>query len=112
MVIFSASPTHPYLEITAREPLSVRHTNCLSDYGGNDMKKLVIGLLLVSGFAMAGDVEGNVKPQKRMASWTKLALNTQSPRVKLSKLDNYQAPKEGYRIVSSKDTINAYIPYG
>ena len=76
------------------------------------MKKIVIGLLLVSGFAMAKDVEGTVRPQKHMAWWTRLALNTQSPRVKLSKLDNYQAPKDGYRIVSSKDTINAYIPYG
>ena len=75
------------------------------------MKKVVIGLLLLSGFAMAQDVEG-VKPRKHMAWWTKVALNTQSPRIKLSKLDNYQSPKEGYRIVSSKDTINAYIPYG
>ena len=76
------------------------------------MKKLVIGLLLVSGFAMAADVEGAVKPQKRMSGRERMALNTQSPRIKLSKLDNYQAPKEGYRIVSSRDTINAYLPYG
>jgi hypothetical protein len=76
------------------------------------MKRFAIGLLLVSGIAMAADVEGVVKPQKHMSWWTKLALNTQSPRVKLSKLDNYQSPKEGYRIVSSKTTINAYIPYG
>jgi hypothetical protein len=77
------------------------------------MKKVVIGLLLISGFAMAASKnEGAVIPQKHMSSWTRLALNTQSPRIKLSKADGYQTPKEGYRIVSSKDTINAYIPYG
>jgi hypothetical protein len=76
------------------------------------MKRSVIGLLLASGFAMAADVEGVVKPDKHMSRWTRIALNTQSPRIKLSKLDNYQSPKDGYHIVSSKHTINAYIPYG
>lgn len=78
------------------------------------MKNVVIGLLLSSGLMMAASKypDDAVRPQKHMAWWTRLALNTQSPRIKLSKADNYQAPKEGYRIVSSKDTINAYIPYG
>jgi hypothetical protein len=77
------------------------------------MKKAVIGLLLMTGFAVAAtNDEGAGRAQKHMAWWTKLALNTQSPRIKLSKLDNYQSPKEGYRVVMSKDTINAYIPYG
>ena len=78
------------------------------------MKKVVIGLLLASGFMMAASKypDDAVRPQHHMAWWTKQALNTQSPRVKLSRADNYQAPKEGYRIVTSKDTINAYVPVG
>lgn len=78
------------------------------------MKKAVIGLLLASGLAMAAtkNSASDVRPIKHMSSWDRLALNTQSPRIKLSKRDHYQTPKEGYSMVSSKDTINAYIPYG
>jgi len=78
------------------------------------MKKVLIGLLLMSGLAMAATrhPEGAIRPQKHMAWWTQLALSTQSPRIKLSKQSHYQTPAPGYRIMSSKDTINAYVPYG
>jgi hypothetical protein len=78
------------------------------------MKKLVVSLLLMSGLAMAATKysEGAIQPHKRMAWWTQLALSTQSPRIKLSKQSHYQTAAPGYRVVSSKDTINAYVPYG
>ena len=73
------------------------------------MNKIVIALLLTAGFAFAAEREGTAP---KMHGWTKVALNTQSPRVKLAKSDHYRAPKEGYRITEDKTTINAYIPYG
>jgi hypothetical protein len=78
------------------------------------MKKIVIGLLLTGSLAMAATKypEGAIRPHKHMSWWTREALMTQSPRVKLSKASDYQEGKPGYRVISSKDTVNAYVPYG
>ena len=98
------------------------------------MNKIVIGLLLVSGFAIAQDqvsapaltpaqfqasqeaqpsqeAQGSENLQ-RMSLWTKIALNTQSPRIHTAKIKNDQVVREGDRIVSDKTTINAYVPWG
>ena len=74
------------------------------------MRKTVIGLLLVSGFAMAATKEHVVAQQPHLSSWTREALSTQSPRIKFSKNGHHMKP--GYRVVTSKGTINAFVPYG
>jgi len=76
------------------------------------MKKVVIGLLLVAGLAAAKDRSNEVKTNPHMSWWTKLALNTQSPRIHTAKIKNDQVVRQGDRVVSDKTTINAFIPYG
>jgi hypothetical protein len=74
------------------------------------MKKAVIGLLLVSGFAMAATKVHSVPPpQAHLSSWERMALNTQSPRVRVSR---HGTVRPGYRVAKSKGAISAFVPFG
>jgi len=85
------------------------------------MKKAVIlGTLLASGLLFAKDNQtGKVD---HLSYFERIGLETQSPRVhtrgmeKHKKYDSEGAAKEqtrpGYRTVSTKDTVNAFIPDG
>jgi hypothetical protein len=83
-------------------------------------KAIILGSLLATGllFAKGGD---KVKTDS-LSYFERQALETQSPRVhtrgmeKHKKYDAEGVPKEktqaGYRAVSDKNSVNAYIPVG
>jgi len=100
------------------------------------MNRIVIGLLLVSGFAIAQDqvsapAQDQVSAptqapdqasapdqaqaaeiQNHMSLWTKLALSTQTPPIHTQKIKDDRVIRQGDRIVEDKTTINAYVPWG
>jgi hypothetical protein len=80
------------------------------------MNKVIIGALLGSGLLLAAD-EVTVD---RLSGNERVALETQSPRVRTKGMDRYrkydregvavEKTKPGYRVVSDKSTVVAYIP--
>jgi hypothetical protein len=82
-------------------------------------KTVIIGSLLASGLLFA---KGDKVKTDTLSSFERQALETQSPRVhtrgmeKHKKYDAEGVAKEktrpGYRTVSDKNSVNAYIPEG
>ena len=82
-------------------------------------KALILGTLLASGLLLAKDQTPKVD---HLSYFERIGLETQSPRVhtkgmeKHKKYDSEGVAKEqtrpGYSTVSTKDTVNAFIPYG
>jgi hypothetical protein len=74
------------------------------------VKYTLIALFLASGFSIVqGAVPGT---QPKMSWWTREALATQSPRVRIDKFKHDRLVRPGNRVVADKHTINAYVPYG
>ena len=81
-------------------------------------KTLIVASLLASGLLLAKDKE----TVNRLSYFERQGLETQSPRVhtkgmeKHKKYDKEGVAKnqirEGYRAVSDKQTVNAFIPQG
>ena len=85
------------------------------------MKKAVIlGTLLASGLVFAKD--NQTSKTDSLSYFERIGLETQSPRVHARGMDKHKNSKaeertakdnrEGYRTVSTHDTVNAFIPYG
>ena len=83
-------------------------------------KNLIVGSLLATGFLWAHD--HNKVSENRLSYFERQALESQSPRVhtkgmeKHKKYDSEGVAKEqtraGYRTVSTKSTVNAFVPDG
>ncbi len=88
------------------------------------MKKMVIvgalGSLLASGIVFAKDNE--TTKTDSLSYFERISLETQSPRFHARGMDKHKNSKaeervakdtrQGYRTVSTHDTVNAFIPYG
>ncbi len=82
-------------------------------------KALIVGSLLATGLMFA---KGDKVKTDSLSSFERQALETQSPRVHtrgMEKHKKYDAEgvaknktREGYRTVSDKTSVNAYIPEG
>ena len=83
-------------------------------------KALILGTLLASGLLLAKNTEtGKVD---NLSYFERIALETQSPRVHARGMDKHKNAKAerqvardaraGYSTVSTKDTVNAFIPDG
>lgn len=82
-------------------------------------KAIIIGSLLASGLLLA---KGDRVKTDSLSYFERQALETQSPRVHtrgMEKHKKYDAEgvaknqtREGYRTVSDKTSVNAYIPMG
>ena len=83
------------------------------------MKKIVAGLLLTGGFLFAhGPKDRNttttddsytLRKETRMAWYTRSALHTQSPPLKLAKVRNHEIVKPGDQLQINKTTITAFV---
>ena len=80
-------------------------------------RNIVIGSLLASGLLLANDKV----TENRLSSFERQGLETQSPRVHTKGMEKHKkydkegvakAPRAGYRTVSDKKTVNAFIPEG
>jgi len=75
------------------------------------MKKVLLGSLLASGLLFAA--KNNDATTTRISSSERIALETQSPRVHTSRRHRHQkAERRTDQVVSDKQTVNAFIPYG
>ena len=72
------------------------------------MKKAIVTALLASGLLLAAKGDKMTEEQKMSAN-QKIALATQSPRVRVGTHHKKHAPD---RVVSDKKTINAYVQPG
>jgi phosphoribosylamine-glycine ligase len=81
-------------------------------------KTLIVGSLLASGLLLAKDKE----TVNRLSYFERQGLETQSPRVHTKGMEKHKRYdkegvaknqiREGYRVVSDKQTVNAFIPEG
>ena len=75
------------------------------------MKKVLLGSLLASGLLFAA--KNNDATTTRISSSERIALETQSPRVHPARMHRHQkADQRTDQVVSDKQTVNAFIPYG
>lgn len=83
------------------------------------MKKIVVGLLLTGGFLFAHgrkdrntttDDSYTLRKETHMAWYTRSALHTQSPPLKLAKVRNHEIVKPGDQLQINKTTITAFVP--
>jgi len=75
------------------------------------MKKVLLGSLLAGGLLFAA--KNNEVTTTRVSSNERLALESQSPRVHPARMHKHQkANRRMDQVVSDKQTVNAYIPYG
>jgi hypothetical protein len=75
------------------------------------MKKVLIGSLLASGLLFAA--KNNDVTTTRISSNERIALASQSPRVHPVRMHKHQkADRRMDQVVSDKQTVNAFIPYG
>jgi hypothetical protein len=75
------------------------------------MKKVLLGSLLASGLLFAA--RNNDVTTDRVSYDERLALESQSPRVHPARMHKHQkAERRMDQVVSDKQTVNAYIPYG
>jgi hypothetical protein len=75
------------------------------------MKKVLIGSLLASGLLFAA--KNNDVTTTRISSNERIALASQSPRVHPARMHKHQkADRRMDQVVSDKQTVNAFIPYG
>ena len=83
-------------------------------------KTIILGTLLATGLLFA---KGNDQPMtNRLSYFERIGLETQSPRVHTRGMEKHKRydsegvaknqVRPGYQTVSTKDTVNAFIPYG
>lgn len=77
------------------------------------MKKVIVGLLLTSAFAVAETYTTTrtetPKQEHNMPWYTKEALATQSPRIHLGKVKHHEVVRTGDQINVNKTTITAFV---
>ena len=78
---------------------------------GCKMKKLSIGLLLMSGFLMAQDQQPVQQESQHLTESQRLALGSQSPRVRVHSKRHANKDTD-YYVTENKTTIVAMVPYG
>ncbi len=71
------------------------------------MKKLTVGLLLMSGLLMAQE---SATPSQHITESQRRALASQSPSVRVHSKKHHKASK--YHVTENKSTIVATKPYG
>jgi len=80
------------------------------------MKKVLLGSLLASGLLFGGkhnDATTRVSTDEtRVSSNERIALESQSPRVHPARKHKHQTARRMDQVVSDKQTVNAFIPYG
>jgi hypothetical protein len=74
------------------------------------MKKVLLGALLASGLLFAA--KNNDVTTTRISSNERIALASQSPRVHPARMHKHQKARRMDQVVSDKQTVNAFIPYG
>ena len=75
------------------------------------MKKVLLGSLLAGGLLFAA--KNNEVTTTRLSGDERIALASQSPRVHPARMHKHQkATRRMDQVVSDKETVNAFIPYG